>query len=234
MIRAAASMSERLVFLTDALRERFRYVFHTTPLEVIPNPVKANDFAFSARTPAAGNRTLLYLGWIVAEKGVYDIVEAIPKVLAKYADVRFLFAGNKEVDLLRKRISVAGLDASAKVLGWVEGQKKQDLMINSRLLLLPTYTEGVPNVLLEAMAAGLPAITCPVGGVPSVFTEEVNGRFVMPGDVDGLAATIIELLDDDALCDRMSAATREVAVAKYDIDIVGRQLASLYAPYFYG
>ena len=96
------------------------------------------------------------------------------------------------------------------------------------MLVLPTYTEGVPNVILEAMASRLPVLTTPVGGIPSVATDEVNCVMVKPGDVAGLGAGICRLLRDDALCERLAAAGLREVSEKYGLEVVADQVRQIY------
>lgn len=228
LVKIAFAASSRVVFLTENMIDQFRSEFPETNMSALPNPVSVAQFSTRQRAPFMGNHTILYLGWIIAEKGVYDIVDIIPQVASEFPDVSFLFAGNKEVDKLKEMIRERGLDCNAKVLGWVEGEGKLDLLKTSRMLLLPSYTEGIPNVVLEAMASGLPAIVTDVGGIPSVFVEGENGYFVRPGDREGLCRTVLMLLQDDEECARISRSTTSRVQRYYDAEIIVEKLTRLY------
>lgn len=226
-IRWILEMGAGLVFLTEGMANKFKSRFPTLDIDVVPNPVPVVDYQSEPRAPMKGNHTLLFLGWITKSKGVFDIVEIIGDVAEHYPDVRFVFAGNKEVGGLRELIQARKLQKNTEVLDWVETEEKLRLLLNSRIILLPTYTEGIPNVLLEAMASGLPAITTPVGGIPSIFEESVNGYYVSPGDKDQLRETVLKLLGDDADCERLSRATL-LKSRNYDVEVIGRRLEALY------
>lgn len=228
LVRSGLTQSKTVVFLSEQSLVQFRPLFPQLKMTVIPNPVNVEVFAPQSRPTAKGNYRVLFVGWIIKEKGVYDIVEVMPDVIAQFPQVEFLFAGNKEVERLKQLIEDRQLSRYAKVLGWVDGKEKLELFHTSRFLLLPSYTEGVPNVILEAMASGLPIITCPVGGIPSVFVEGENGYFVAPGDRKDLTARIIQMLGDDEGCDGISQRTGRRARELYSIEVIGRQLESLY------
>lgn len=221
-------MSKNVVFLSQRAMDQLRPFFQDARMSVIPNPVDLEVYEPRSRPPAKGNYRILFMGWIIKEKGVYDIVEVMPEVIARFPQAEFLFAGNKEVERLKRMIEDRQLAQHAKVLGWVDGKEKLELLHTSRILLLPSYTEGVPNVLLEAMASGLPAITCPVGGIPSVFIEGENGYFVSPGNTKDLAARIMHLLENDEICDAISKCTGRRAKTIYSIEAVGSQLENVY------
>lgn len=226
-VRKVLASSEALVFLTEEMANNFRREFPDKKIFVLPNPVDAHAYQVVPRSPMEKNYTLLFLGWIIAGKGVYDIVDVMHDVIEEYPTVQFIFAGNKEVGTLRTKIRECGVEMNASVLGWVEREEKIKLLRSSRLLLLPTYTEGIPNVLLEAMASGLPAITTPVGGIPSVFNEGTNGYYITPGNKDALKAMILRLLGDDLECERLSRAT-QAASCEYDVETVGAKLEKIY------
>jgi glycosyltransferase involved in cell wall biosynthesis len=232
MIQFAIDHSDQVVLLSDGIRSAFTPIEDGTKVIVIPNPVDITEYRRAVGKAQDGKElVVLFMGWIIREKGVYDLVEAIPQVISRVPGARFVFAGNKEVERLRDMLRERHLDRVAEVVGWVSGEAKLKLLRESHLLVLPSYTEGVPNVLLEAMAAGLPVLTTPVGGIPSIVEDGKTGAFVAPGDVPGLAAAITRLLLDPGLRGRLSTAARASMEAGYSLESVGRMLATTYGKY---
>ncbi|NOS79470.1 MAG: glycosyltransferase family 4 protein [Nitrospira sp.] len=227
-VSTSAQLSEGLIFLSESALKQFHAVFPKVRMAVVPNPVDVELYESRNRAPMKGNYRILFMGWIIKEKGVYDIVDVIPDVITHFPQAKFIFAGNKEVEQLKEMIKDRHLSQYAEVLGWIEGKQKLDLLLTSRLLLLPSYSEGIPNVILEAMASGLPTITTPVGGIPSVFIEDENGYFVPPGNTRELASRIIQMLGDDNACERISNLTSRRAKEFYALEIIGRQLENIY------
>ena len=118
---------------------------------------RGGDFdEFDGSPPSTGRSAahVLFLGWIVREKGVYDIVEAMPEVLRHYPNARFTFCGNKEVEELRRLLDRRGLSASAEVPGWVDGNRRLELLKSATVFVLPSYSEGLPNVILTPHIGG--------------------------------------------------------------------------------
>ncbi|MCL4720946.1 MAG: glycosyltransferase family 4 protein, partial [Gammaproteobacteria bacterium] len=231
LIDWAVAGSDQVIVLTDSIREAFRPVAAGSKVRVIPNPVDTEEHRPSPGGPPASGPVVLYMGWIIPAKGVFDLVEAIPAVREAVPGVVFKFAGNKEVQRLRDLIRARQLDAAASVLGWVSGGERLALLRESHLLVLPTYSEGLPNVLLEAMASGLPVLTTPVGGIPGLVEDGRNGVFVTPGDVPGLASAITRLLREEPLRRQLAVNARATIEAHYSLDAVGRQLAATYSRY---
>lgn len=227
-VAISGKLSAGLIFLSENLLKNFYAVFPGVRMVVVPNPVDIELYNSKNRPPMKGNCRILFMGWIIKEKGVYDIVDVIPEVVTHFPQAEFLFAGSKEVVQLKKMIEDRHLSQHAKVLGWIDGKQKLDLLLTSRLLLLPSYTEGIPNVILEAMASGLPTITTPVGGIPSVFVEGETGYFVTPGNARELTDRIIQMLGDDTDCDKISSLSSRRAKEFYALEIIGRQLERVY------
>jgi glycosyltransferase involved in cell wall biosynthesis len=227
-ITIAFKQSECLILLSENVLKQFHAVFPGVRMAVIPNPIDTELYGSKNRASMKDNYRILFMGWIIKGKGVYDIVDVIPEVVKHFPQAEFLFAGNKEIEKLKKMIEDRHLSQHAKVLGWVDFKHKLNLLLTSRLLLLPSYSEGIPNVILEAMATGLPAITTPVGGIPSVFLEGETGYFVTPGNTRELTARITQMLGDDDNCVRISILSSRRARECYALNIIGRQLESIY------
>lgn len=202
---------------------------------VMPNTVDAM-FAAAAEqddyvTRQKGN-VVLFVGQLARAKGVLDILRAVPLVQASREEVIFLFAGGAhEVGILEEMENYslkAGLGNAVQFLGEVTGQAKLDLFRRATLFILPSYGEGLPYVLLEAMAVGLPVITTPVGAIPEIIKDGQHGFLIQPGDHTALAKRIIQLLNDGSLRQRMGLANRYLIRKSYLPDVAMTQLVALY------
>jgi glycosyltransferase involved in cell wall biosynthesis len=101
--------------------------------------------------------------------------------------------------------------------GWVTGEAKMESFEGCSILVLPSYSEGLPNVLLEAMAAGLAVIATTVGGIPELITHGVNGILIEPRNSIALAKALKELINQPELVRRMGEVNREKVRAFHDI-----------------
>lgn len=172
--------------------------------------------------------TVLFLGRLGERKGVVDLLSAFARIAGGYPDVRLVLAGDGDVQGTRARVHQLGLDERVVVPGWVVGDQKAELLGRALCYVLPSYNEGLPMSVLEAMAAGLPVLTTPVGGIPDAVTDGVEGFLVEAGDVSALTQRLDELLGDGALRQRMSAA----GIARIERDFSARsavrQLSAIY------
>ena len=195
-------------------------------VSVVYNPV-AIDGPPPSRPPSR-TPTALFLGEIGQRKGAWDLVEAMPTVLAAVPGARFRVGGNGDEQRLRKRIGELGIAGSVDVLGWVTGDAKRQELEGASLLTLPSYQEGLPMSILEAMGAALPVVSTPIAGIPEAVVDGQTGYLVPPGNVPALAGRLIDLLGDAARAAQMGDAARARAESVFALDVVASQLSSLW------
>ena len=158
---------------------------------------------------------VLFLGHLEAQKGIYDLLDAVARVRAVVPDLRLVCAGDGD------RIGVAhyaerlGIADAVKFTGWVGPSGKRALLEHAAVYALPSYDEALPVSLIEAMSAGVPVVASPVGGIPEVVADGASGFLVAPGDKGALERALRRLLIERALAARMGAAARETARARY-------------------
>ena len=104
-------------------------------------------------------------------------------------------AGGGPVDIYRALAAELGIADRVTFTGWVSQDAARALMVNSDALILPAYDEGLPLVILEALASRTPVICTPVGSIPEVLEDRRTALFVSPGDEAGIAAAILTLID---------------------------------------
>lgn len=216
------------VFITLSTQWRDFYVeeceISPSQIVVLPNPVRV-----PAEIPdRSGRETVqfLHLGRLGERKGAYDLVNAfagLPEGLRNRA--RLVMAGDGDVDGVRKMAEPFG--NQVEVLSWINSHERDLLLERSDVFALPSRAEGVPMALLEAMAHGLPAITSPVGGIPDVFRNGVDGALVTPGDVEQIRAAMVNYITDDAARLAAGRAARDRARA-FDVHVYARRLADIY------
>ena len=114
------------------------------------------------------------------------------------------------------------------ILGWVEGAEKERLLADATVYVLPSYVEGLPMGILEAMAAGLPVIATDVGGIPDAVENGIEGILVQPGDVSAITDAIRMLLSQPGLRARMGKAGRQKVLDSFIPERVLPRLEQIY------
>jgi glycosyltransferase involved in cell wall biosynthesis len=199
------------------------------PLPLDDAPENAPRDGPPSNSAGADDRfVVLSLGDISEEKGVFDTVEAVPQVVADRPEVEFWFAGRGDTDRLERRARVEPWGDRIRVLGWVDGEKKEDVLDRANLLLLPSHAEGLPMSILEGMAHGLPVVASRVGGIPEVITDGKEGLLIEPGEPESIAAAVLRFAEAPAFSRRAGAAGRDRVRREFRRD---RVLDSLYGLY---
>ena len=185
---------------------------------------------YGNRPRDAFGKRVLFVGRLDAVKGVPLLLQAFAAQRSAHPDARLTVVGDGPAR--------AALEAQAAALGIAEatlfaGYRAQDevaaLLEEADMLVLPSFAEGVPVVLMEAMASRIPVIASQVAGVPELVEDGVSGFVVPPGDVGALGQRLGTLLADGALCARMGHAGRAKVEADYRIGPEAAWLATLFA-----
>ena len=130
--------------------------------------------------------------------------------------------------MIKKICNKTDLCHYIRLLGPIAGQEKINTFLNSDIFVLPTYAENMPNTLLEAMAAGLPVITTPVGAIPELIEDRENGFLINQGDYKSLANKIENLRISKKSRLRMGKKNIKIIRNKYDFGIVANKLDHIY------
>jgi len=146
-----------------------------------------------------------YMGRFSEEKGILNLVKAFPLVSKHRKDVHFMLCGEGKLsDEIRNIIQHEGLAACTKLTGWVSHEDVPNYLTDFKLLVLPSYTEGLPNVVLEAMACGTPVLATQVGAIPDVIRDGETGFLLDSNDSNHIADKIAELLGKPELLEKVS------------------------------
>lgn len=155
------------------------------------------------------------VGRLSAEKGFDLLIRAFADLVRSKDDVQLLLVGDgSERPRLEALITELGLGDRVRLLGF--RADTLDVFESMDVYALSSRSEGLPNVLLEAMAVGVPVVATRVGGVPRLVKDEVNGLLIEPGSVGGLASALARVLTDTELRGRLGRAGREVVESDYD------------------
>ncbi|GMU32596.1 MAG: hypothetical protein AMXMBFR20_04680 [Planctomycetia bacterium] len=161
------------------------------------------------------------------EKGVDTLIDAAASLQATHPDVRFVVLGDgDDRAALQKQIDTLGLSHVVRLAGFVENV--YPALAAADVVCLPSKSEGMPNVLLEAMAMRKPIVATDVGGIPEAIISEVNGLLVPSQQPDALARGLARTLDDREAARRWADAAHETMTSRFHADIVARQYAALY------
>ena len=191
----------------------------------IPNGV---DTAFFTPAPAfCREPEMLCVGRLVPDKDHKTLLEAFALVRAQLPAARLHLVGDGPLHEELHRHAL-GLGLGEAVLFHGSRDNVRDYLHKARLMVLASVSEGMPNVLLEGMACGLPVAATRVGGIPDLVEHGVHGLLAPPRDPAALAQCLLPLLTDDALARNMGEAGRALAVQHYSLEALARTHQQIY------
>lgn len=230
-VRWTARLPDVVVVLSRAERDAFRAAAPAQLVEALPNGIDCQPYQRYNR--AAPDREtplrLIYVGRLVPRKGLLESIEALRLARGRGVAARLVLAGSgPEEPRLRQYVREAGLTREVSFVGPANGDHKARLLSQADVLLLPSYSEGLPYALLEAMAAGVVPVVTPVGAIPDVVTDGEHGLLVEPRDAQAIADAVAKLAKDRVSVARMSAACRKRIAADYSVERVAKDFSELY------
>jgi glycosyltransferase involved in cell wall biosynthesis len=228
IVRTVLAKATLVLALSEAWRATLQRISPQARIEVLMNavPLPPPD---GGPGPANPQPTLLFFGEIARHKGVFDLARAFGRVAGELPGLRLIYAGTGSgAEETRRLIEQLGLSDRVKFTGWLQAERKRATLTAATVFVLPSYVEGMPMALLEAMSLGLPVIATPVGGVPEIVTHELDGLLVPPGDVDALAAAITRLTSEPELRERLGRAARETVAKRFSLDSAVERLLGIY------
>ena len=230
LLRWMFRSADHCVVLGEVWRRWVADTFDVRPnqISVVYNGVPAT-VAKPRTAPVDGRFRLLFVGNLLERKGVKDLLQAfaIPSLRAR--DIELTMAGGGPVELYQGMAERLGIADRVTFTGWVSQDAARSLMVNADALILPAYDEGLPLVILEALASGTPVICTPVGSIPEVLSDGETALFVTPGDEAGIAEKIVRLIDQPATGRAIAAGGSALYQRLFTMDAFACSVGSLYA-----
>lgn len=230
VIRFFCRIPDRFIVRAELLKDQFEGVIPREKLHVVYSGIDVSDFD---RPDLVDGRSsddplrILFVGYLTQAKGAFDLLKAIPRIVAEFPGVRFRFMGARlnvernityvaetaapQEQVLDELASDPAIENHCDFLGVLSGDEKTSEFVNADMMVFPSHSEAFPTVVLEAMAASLPIVATPVGVLPEAFNDS-NIAFVDTGDVDGICEETLKFLrDGDA---RAAMADQNLATAR--------------------
>jgi glycosyltransferase involved in cell wall biosynthesis len=215
-----------IVVLTPTWRKLITDIVDNLDLVVIANPVTIDQD--ESDKVVRDNLRIVYLGGAAKTKGIFDLLHACEAIVAEFPELKLICGGTGDMNEISSYAEKLGIAKNVQTIGWVEKEEKLHLLHSSSIYALPSYHEGLPMGLLEAMAAGLPVVATSVGGVPDLVSNGREGIIVKPGDVQALREALVTLLSFPVMATQMGAAGRQTVLSQYSSDQVMKVLQGLY------
>ena len=226
MISHFINNADCVICLSKSWYEIYRTNFSPRRLEILPNFVTRR---FEEITISEGKTIFLFLGKIMKAKGVYDLLDIVEEIKDNHGhDFELWIGGNGEIEKMKDIIASKGIYSQVRFLGWVNNSEKEEVLKKADVYVLPSYAEGLPLSILEAMSFGMPVISTTVGGIPELVEQNVSGYLFEAGDKHALKTAVRSFLKDKSLIYKMGIQSKKIIADRYCSEVVINKLNSIY------
>lgn len=205
---------------------------HWDKLHVIRCTIN-EDFLSKYQPQTIDSKQFVCIGRLTAQKGQLLLIDALASLVADGVDVKLLLAGDGEMrDVLEQRVRDHGIEKNIEITGWIGEADVRRHLLESRAMVLPSFAEGLPVAIMEAMALGRPVISTCITGIPELLRDRENGWLITAGCVDDIARAMKEALETplDRL-NEMAADGHDRVRAQHHAVIEATKLESLMKRY---
>ncbi len=221
--------SKIVTTVTDTVANEIKHEYYSSlnNIEVTGNGVDKNKFYFK-QSKNTTKKYILFVGRLDKEKGIYDLIETA-KFFSDQHNISFLVVGKgREKKKIIKKIKKNNLSEKIELLGQLKQEDLIDIYHKSSIFVLPSYHEGLPSVLLEAMSCGVPVIATDVRGNNDLIFHGINGLLVPPHKPKILAKKISYLLNNHKIQNELKFNARETIDKKYNWDDISNKYIEMY------
>lgn len=161
---------------------------------------------------------LLFVGWLERDKGVFELIEACRLLGASRQFVLDIAGEGRASSEIRSLVNAHGMADRVRFRGWLQEPALLAALQEADVLVLPSWAEGLPNAMIEAMAARLPVVVTRVGSIPDVITDDENGLLVEPRNIESLQRALERVVDDAALRQRLGDEAHGIAAREFGVE----------------
>jgi glycosyltransferase involved in cell wall biosynthesis len=235
-VRKIARLCHGIVGLSNEWK-RFQQVVPECQVFYLPNAINLLNYADVGQEKIESKCDkpclhILYLGHLGKAKGSFDLIDAAKLVLQQEHEVSFDLVGQEhttgEIEQLTTEVVESGLEEFIHIKPAVTGAEKIDVFRSADVFVYPSYHEGMPMAVIEAMACGLPIIATNVGGLPDLINPGSNGLLVPVGQPAQLATAIHQLIVDPQMRHLMQVGSYRLAQENFDIEKLVVRLLGIY------
>lgn len=225
-IKKSLNHAGAFLVLSESWKNFFSQIVEEDKIHVLQNGILIPE---KEKTDYSSHN-VLFLGRLCKEKGIGELLDAAPAILKEIPDFKLILGGVWEDNNEALKKKAEALSGIVKCPGWVSAKERDALMEACSIFVLPTWFEGQPVSLLEAMAAGMCVAASAVGGIPQIMgkEEEENGRFLVPKRADVLADVLTGLLKNEELRRRLGQNARRRMIEHYNINRNVEMLLAFY------
>lgn len=220
--------ADKVIVLGESWKNFIYNLDNEIKIEVMPNFVKSVSEIVKFDYKKI---RIVFLAVLIKRKGIFDLIESINLLIKEDSSkqLEVIIAGSgKEQEEAIKRVKELNLEDIFIFTGWVDDNKKMEILLKSQIFVLPSYNEGLPVSILEAMSCGLPVVSTNVGSIEDAVINDYNGIIVNPGDINSLKEALRSLINNSEKWNQYSLNGKKIIKEKYEEELYFSNLETLY------
>lgn len=231
--------SWQIIINSEYMKNEIKTIFNISAekLHIIPNGVDLNkfknieiDFKFRNKFANENEKVVFFVGRLVNEKGVHVLIDAIPKIINSYNDVKFVIAGRgPSLESLQEKAQTNGVAHKVVFTGYISDEELNKLYICADIAVFPSLYEPFGIVALEGMVANIPVVVSDTGGLGEIVNHGIDGMKSYVGNPNSLADSILELLFSPKLVEEIKLNAKEKVKNFYNWDLISRKTLQVYS-----
>ena len=203
--------ADKIIVLSEEWKEFFSKIIDSSKIEIIYNSIEIpKDFS-----KKLDSNKILFLGKTLKNKGIYELINVLERLIKTNKDVQLYIAGDGENKKIEKIIQEKNIEKYVHILGWIDGEEKEKYLKECSIFVLPSYNEAMPMSLIEAMAYKNIPIATNVGGIPKVVQNGFSGIIIEPKNEEQLYEALEKCLNSIELREKISNNARLDIVKKF-------------------
>ncbi len=227
-VRDILSMGDVMLVLTSGWKDYFSKLTDAERIVVFPNGIKISgkDQNVGVSEMEKDYNSVLFLGRICKDKGIDELLDAMKEIHMANKDAHLYIGGIYEEEIYRKKIEEC--NGFVTYLGWIKDKEKDNYLNKCGILVLPSYYEGFPVSIIEAMYAGSAVVASNVGGIPEIIQDGVDGTLISPKDSAALRDAILKLMNDNELAKSYGLNGKQKVLKNYSVEKNIERLTEIY------
>lgn len=219
--------ADKVIVLSNSWKEFFSNYIDEDKIIVLNNCVEVPNYN---KRDVMGTINFLFLGRFGERKGVYDLLDVIRNIKSSGIKKNFhlILGGDGEIDKVNKLIEEYGIKDVVSNYGWISCDMKIKVLEKSHVFILPSYNEGLPMAILEAMSYSMPIISTNIGGIPECVKNNYNGFLIEPGDKKNLQKSISYFIHNQDEIVNFGRNSYDTVLKEFNQKKIFDSLSSLY------
>lgn len=219
-------MVDLVICLSDSWRQYITSIAPSAKVRVLPNAINLPELCVKQNSDDLVRLT--FLGLIGYRKGLFDLLRVVRRLIDNDLKIKLSIGGNGESDRLQATIKSLELNDNVNFLGWISEKQRDKLLRETDIFVLPSYGEGMPMSILEAMSYSVPVVSTTVGGIPELVSDGQTGFLIEPGNLDALYERLKCLIEDKELRKKLGNDARQFVAFKHNLKLITQQIEQIY------